>query len=79
MSARTTLVIGVVIVAACLFLGIYLGYRLKEGSESLGRYQVIRLDAADMVVTDSTTGQCWYRRVSDTDWTDLRSPAHPKK
>jgi hypothetical protein len=91
MSARQTWVLAAAVVLAALTLGAFLGPRSAAqkgeqpaaGPAAPGRYQAIPGNAKDdyFVVIDTQTGHCWSMPPdgSNVNWTNLGSPAEPKK
>jgi hypothetical protein len=91
MNARQTWVLAAAAVLAALTLGAFLGPRSAAerpeqpaaGQAGPGRYQAIPGNTKDgfFVVIDTQTGHCWSMPAdgSNVNWTDLGSPAEPKK
>ena len=90
MNARPTWVLGVAVVLAAFALGAFLGPRtqaqkaepLPEAPPAVRYVAVPGNDKTpEVVVIDTATGHCWSKLASDNQgaWTDLGSPAQPRK
>jgi hypothetical protein len=93
MRTRQSLILGSAVVAAALILGAFFGPRTAaqkaeqpgqpakaEQPAAVGRYQVRQEAGNQIVVIDTTTGQCWYKTLqANVPWEELGSPGQPKK
>ena len=86
MNARQTGVL-VAVALAALFVGALLGPRTQaqKAEEPPPAVRYVAVPGNDrrpeVVVIDTATGHCWSKQAGDNQgaWTDLGSPAQPKK
>ena len=86
MKLRNTVILAAAVVAGCLIVGLFVGRPAAAASSSeaapAGRFQiVVDVNAppaqkhGNVVVVDTTTGQCWSSEVGKEDWRDMGTPA----
>jgi hypothetical protein len=87
MNVRQSVILIVVLLLGVLTAGAFMGRpvaaEVKGDVATPGRYQIVHVGAPNaagpqIVVPDTTTGQCWNDVVGDDNWHSMGSPAKGK-
>ena len=81
MNTRQVLIyIGILLVVLILGAGVtrFPAAEPKTEAPAVGRYQIVHASDKEIVVLDTSTGQCWENTIGDKLWSDMGSPAKAK-